>query len=396
MLHHMRLLTPGPTPIPTQVRLAMAGDMLHHRKPAFKEIMRAAQNRLQTLFGTEGPVLTLSSSGTGAMTAAIFCLFTPGESVLVVDGGKFARRWLEIAENRGLNIVRLPVEWGRAADPEAVRHALDAHPEISGLLVQLSETSTGVLHPVREIAGITRERNVLSVVDGISAVGISPCPLDAWGMDCLLTGSQKGLMTPPGLALLALSPRAWAKAEKTPTGCFYFNLVKERESLDKGQTLFTSSVSLMAGLRTALDLMLENGLETLYRKQWALTMMARAGIRALGLTAFAPEHYAWGVTAVNLPAGVDGSEMIRRMAKDHGVIVAGGQDHLKDRILRIGHMGWVDWADLTAGLHALAEALRACNGYSASRNYLESALAAYRAALDGTTGTEPDWNAIAL
>ncbi len=389
-MHHQRLLTPGPTPVPTEVRLAMAADMLHHRKPAFKEILGGLQSRLRTLFGTQGPVLPLSCSGTGAMTAAVFGLFAPGETVLVVDGGKFGERWRKIAETRQLKIVDLKVEWGRAVNPADVEKILDAQPGISGLLVQLSETSTGVLHPVEEIARITRRREVLLVADGISAVGLSPCPLDAWGMDCLLTGSQKGLMTPPGLALIALSPRAWEKAARVPSGCFYFNLIKERENLEKNQTLFTSPVSLISGLSKGLELMLADGLEAVYRRQWALTMMARTGIQALGLAPFAPEHYAWGVTAAALPAGLDGTEVVRRMADEHGVIVAGGQDHLKGRILRIGHMGWVDWADLAAGLYALEQSLRACLGYSAARDYLERSLAAYRAALAGEPGVEPD------
>ena len=390
MLQHQRLLTPGPTPVPSEVRLAMAGEMIHHRKPVFKDILRGTHPRLQELFNVQGPVLPLSCSGTGAMTAAVFCLFAPGETVVVADAGKFGERWQKIAENRGLKVIRLAVEWGKALCPEEAEKALNANPAASGLLAQLSETSTGVLHPIKELAELTRRRNVLLVADGISAVGISPCPMDAWGVDCLLTGSQKGLMLPPGLALIALSPRAWEKAASVPSGCFYFNLLKEREKLAEGQTLFTSPVSLIVGLKAALDLMLENGLETLYRKQWALTMMARTGVKALGLRLFVPKHYAWGVTSVSLPAGVDGTELIRRMVQDHGVIVAGGQDHLKGRIVRLGHMGWVDWADLAAGLYALAQALRACNGYSASREYLDYALAAYQAALNDTPGKEPD------
>ena len=390
MLHHQRLLTPGPTPIPSEVRLAMAAEMLHHRKPAFKAIVHKVQGQLKELFATREPVLTLSCSGTGAMTAAAFGLFSPGETVVVVDGGKFGERWVQIAENRALSVIRLPVKWGQAVEPQALSRVLDDNPDASGVFVQLSETSTGVLHPVEELAKITRQRKTLLVVDGISAVGLSPCPLDAWGMDCLLTGSQKGLMTPPGLALLALSARAWRKAAEVTEGCFYFNLLKERENLEKDQSLFTSPVSLIMGLSASLDLMLSQGLDALYRKQWALTMMARSGIAALGLRPFAPRYYAWGVTSVCLPQGVDGTELVRRMADDHGIVVAGGQDHLKGRIIRIGHMGWVDYGDLAAGLHALAQALRSCGGYSASREYLEIALAAYHAALAGPTGIEPE------
>jgi len=390
MLQQQRLLTPGPTPIPPAVRLAMAGEMIHHRKAAFKEVVHKVGRQLQTLFGTSQPVLPLSCSGTGAMTAAVFCLFAPGETVLVAEAGVFGRRWREIAETRGLHVVSLAADWGRAVDPGAVKKILDEQPGIRGVLIQLSETSTGVLHPVEEIARITRRRDLLLVADGISAVGISPCPMDAWGIDCLLTGSQKGLMCSPGLALIALSRRAWEKAAAVPDGCFYFNLIKERENLERDQTNFTSPVSLMLGLQASLDCMLPCGLETVYRKQWALTMMARTGIKILGLQAFAPTRYTWGLTSVRLPAGVDGVEILRHMERDFGVIMAGGQGQLKGRIVRIGHMGWVDWADLAAGLHALAEALRACNGYTAAHDYLESALAVYRAALAGPPGMEPD------
>ena len=395
MMQQQRLLTPGPTPIPAEVRLAMAGEMIHHRKPAFKEILRETLGQLQTLFGTSRPVLPLSCSGTGAMTAAVFCLFAPGETVLVAEAGEFGRRWQKIAESRGLKVVLLSTEWGRAIEPEAVKNILDEQPGIRGVLLQLSETSTGVLHPVEEIARCTRQRDLLLVADGISAVGLSPCPMDAWGIDCLLTGSQKGLMCPPGLALIALSQRAWEKAATVPDGCFYFHLLKERENLEKNQTHFTSPVSLILGLRASLERILSQGLEAVYRKQWALTMMARTGIQSLGLQAFAPVHYTWGLTSVRLPAGVDGADILRHMEREYGVVMAGGQGQLKGRIVRIGHMGWVDWADLAAGLHALAEALRACNGYTAARDYLENSLAVYRAALAGPPGTMPDLPGVA-
>ena len=220
MLNKKRLLTPGPTPLPEEVRLALAQDMIHHRKSRFKEIMQRVQGHLRELFGTTQPVLPLSCSGSGAMTAAVYNLFAPGEKVLVAEAGKFGERWVEIARSRGLECTVLSAPWGRAVKAGDVAAALDADPDIRGVLIQMSETSTGVLHPVREVAAVTRTRNVLCVVDGISGVSLSPCPMDQWGVDCLVTGSQKGLMLPPGLALLALSARAWDKAEKTGTGCF--------------------------------------------------------------------------------------------------------------------------------------------------------------------------------
>ncbi|MDR3319974.1 MAG: alanine--glyoxylate aminotransferase family protein [Desulfovibrio sp.] len=386
MPEKIHLLTPGPTPLPECVRLALARDMLHHRKSEFIAIMHRIQENLRLLFGTVGPVLPLSCSGTGAMTAAVYGLFQPGEKVLVAEAGKFGQRWRHIAAARGLGIVTLYAPWGEAVPAEAVNKKLDDDPSIAGVLMQLSETSTGVLHPAREVGAVCRERKALFVVDGISAVGLSPCPMDAWGIDCLLTGSQKGLMLPPGLALLALSPRAWKKAENTTPGCFYFNLVKERDNLVKGQTNFTSPVNLIVGLDESLAFLLKDGLEAVYRKQWALTMLARSGVSAMGLELFAKENFAWGVTSVLLPKGLNGAAVLRCAAEKFGVLMAGGQDHLKGRLVRIGHMGYVDWVDVTAGLYALNQSIKEVGGFCGARDYLEQALAAWSAALTVAPG----------
>ena len=386
MLNKVRLLTPGPTPLPERVRLVLAKDMIHHRKSEFKAIMGQVQERLRVLFGTADTVLPLSCSGTGAMTAAVYSLFTPGQKVLVVEGGKFGQRWREIAVSRGLEVTTINVPWGEAVNPQDVANALKADPSIAGVLVQHSETSTGVLHPVEEVARITRETDKLLLVDGISAVSLAPCPMDAWGIDCLVTGSQKGLMLPPGLALLALSPRAWKRAESLTPGCFYFNLPKEKAKIAQGQTLFTSAVNLVVGLNESLDMLLENGLEPIYAKQWALTMLTRTAVSAMGLELFAKTHFAWGITSVMLPEGVDGTEVLRLAMEKHGVCMAGGQDHLKGRMVRIGHMGWVDWADVVAGLYALNRSIIEVGGHCGSRDYIEEGMAAYRAALAGKPG----------
>lgn len=386
MLNKIRLLTPGPTPLPERVRLALAKDMIHHRKSEFKAVMGRVQEKLRVLFGTADVVLPLSCSGTGAMTAAVYSLFTPGQRVLVVEGGKFGQRWREIAASRGLLTTVIEVPWGQAVEPQAVADALRADPSIVGVLVQHSETSTGVLHPVEEVARITRETDTLLLVDGISAVSLAPCPMDQWGIDCLVTGSQKGLMLPPGLALLALSPRAWKRAESVTPGCFYFNLPKERAKIAQGQTLFTSAVNLIVGLDESLDMLLENGLEAIYAKQWALTMLARAGVTAMGLELYAKTHFAWGITSVLLPEGLDGVAVLRIAMEKYGVCLAGGQDHMKGRMVRIGHMGWVDWADLAAGLYALNRGITEAGGHCGARDYMEAAMAAYRAALEGKPG----------
>lgn len=382
MQNKPRILTPGPTPLPEEVRLALARDMIHHRKPEFKKIIERIRPALSELFGTTQDVLPLTCSGTGAMVAAVTSLFAPGERVLVAQGGKFGERWAEIAASHGLSVTNLKAEWGAAVDPEAVRQALDADPSIRGVLIQASETSTGVLHPIAAISAITRLRDVMCVVDGISAIGISPCPMDAWGIDCLLTGSQKGLMLPPGLAFIALSERAWTRVRAAGPGNFYFNLLGERDNCRKNQTLFTPAINLFVGLDVCLDLFRAQGLDNVYRKQWALTRMARAGVEAIGLELFAPTAYTWGLTSVRLPAGIEAATLLSVAAKKYGVIMAGGQGHLKNAMIRLGHMGHVDFADILAGLYALCRAYVDLGGYTASRSYLEVAMSAYEQAME--------------
>lgn len=381
MLNKPRLLTPGPTPLPEEVRLALSRDMVHHRKQDFIQVMEGIQPGLRYLFGTSQQVLPLSCSGTGAMYAAVCTLFSPGERVLVVEGGKFGERWREIAAAHGLETTSIQLEPGRAVAAEQVRAALAARPEIRGVLVQASETSTGVLHPVRELGEVTAGTDVLLVVDGISAVGVSPCPMDAWNVDCLLTGSQKGLMLPPGLALVSLSSRAWDRAREARSANFYFNLLAEKEKNAGNQTLFTSPVNLLQGLAVSLDMFRRETLEAVYRKQWAMTRMVRAGVRSLGLELLAKTHFTWGLTSITLPGGVDSGRILKIAADSCGVIMSGGQGAWKKTMLRFGHMGHVDWSDVLGGLYALRKGLVESGGHAASRTYLEDAMEAYEDAL---------------
>jgi aspartate aminotransferase-like enzyme len=366
--------------MPEQVRLALAQDMIHHRKAEFENIMHEVQQGLQTLFGTSQTVLPLACTGSGAMQAAVRNLFNPGETVLVVEGGKFGRRWSSIAAMHGLRVKSLDVSPGSAVDPSAVEEMLRSDPNVSGILVQASETSTGVLHPVRDLGRIARDRGALLVVDGISAVGISPCPMDDWSVDCLVAGSQKGLMLPPGLSLVACSRRAWERNERVEPRDFYFDLRAEREKSKQGQTAFTTAVSLVRGLKVSLDLILEDGLANLYRKYWALANMTRTGVRAMGLAPFAAEHFTWGLTSVLMPESVDSQKVVSLAAERYNVYLAGGQGDLKGRIARIGHMGYVDWGDLLAGLHALRESVAECGGAVARDGFLQQAVQAHEAA----------------
>lgn len=376
-----RLLTPGPTQLPERVRLAMATDMLHHRKPEFGAIFHECAQKLKTVFGTSQEVLMLASSGTGAMCAAVGNLFSPGEEVVVLEGGKFAERWSEIAGGRGLVVHRVPIPWGEAADPHALDAALAAHPHVRGVLAQQSETSTGVLHPIRELGEVARARGVLFVVDGISGVMISPCPMDAWHIDCLVAGSQKGILLPPGLSFIALSEKAWEKARGVTPATYYFDLENERKAQKRDQTAFTPAVSLIVGLRESLRMLDEFGLENCYRRQWALTAMTRAGVGAMGLKLFAKTSFAWGLTSFLVPEGMSAPEIISHAAREYGVILAGGQDRMKGSMIRLAHMGHVDWGDVACALAAVAGSLEAFGGAPVESDFLRIALAAWHEAL---------------
>lgn len=381
MQNKLRLLTPGPTPIPEEVRLELARDMLHHRKPNFTSIMQEIQPGLRTLFGTSQPVLPLSCSGTGAMEAAIDNLFNPGETVLVVEAGKFGKRWTQISQKKGLNVLKLQLEWGEAVDPRDVQKELNKTNEIQGILIQASETSTGVLHPVSKIGELVAGTQTLLIVDGISAVGISPCPMDKYNIDCLLAGSQKGIMLPPGLALISFSDKAWKKNEQVQSGNYYFDLSNELEKNPGGQTAYTTPVNLIQGLKAALNLFFQEGLNNIYQKYWALTQMTRTGASAMGLELLARDNYTWGLTSILLPSGVDGQDIVSRIAENYNIIIAGGQEQLKGRIVRIAHMGYVDWTEILAALYVLQKSLQESGALvKLEPDYLEKAMQAYEKA----------------
>lgn len=358
--------------------------MIHHRKSDFTELLLRVAAGLKELFVTDRPVISLACSGTGAMDCAVANLFSPGERVLVVVGGKFGERWAEIAGHYALDVAQIDVPWGASVSPDAVREELARRPDTAAVLVQACETSTGALHPLQELGRICAEGDTLLVADGISAVGVSPCPMDDWGIDCLVTGSQKGLMLPPGLAFISLSDRAWQRAEARTSRSFYFNLPAERDKILKGQTQWTSAVNLFFGLEASLRLFHQAGLDAIHRRQAALTAMVRAGVAEIGLELLVKSGYAWGLTSIALPPAVDGLRLLKDALETHGVVFAGGQGAMKGRIVRFGHMGHVDYGDVLAGLHALRHAYAACGGFSAGREYLEAAAAAYDAAMNQT------------
>ncbi len=352
MLRKWHLFTPGPVPVHPKVLLAGAEPTPHHRLPEFSAILNQIREDLKYLFQTARPVFFFASSGTGAMEAAVANLFSPGEKVLVVRGGKFGERWGEIAEAYGLSPVYLDVEWGEAVQPEAVGEALKRYPEVKGILVQAHETSTGVKHPVRELAEIARKEEVLLVVDAISALGVYPLPMDEWGLDAVVAGSQKSLALPPGLSFLALSERAWKRVEGRANVRYYFDLRREWKAYQKETTAYTPAVSLLLSLRESLKHIRETGLERLFAHYSLLSGACRAGVEALGLRLFSKAPCE-ALTIVELPSEVEGGQLTKLLREKYGVILAGGQGKLKGRVVRITHMGSQTPLEVVLALSAL-------------------------------------------
>jgi aspartate aminotransferase-like enzyme len=352
------LLAPGPTPVPARVRLAMAHPMFHHRTPQFSALFGEVREALRLLFQTEEDVLVLASSGTGAMEAAVTNCFDPGDEVVVVNGGKFGERWGKLADTFGLKPIEIRVEWGRAVRPDQVAQALEEHPRARGVLVQASETSTTAVHPIEQIAAVTQRRDALLVVDGITAVGVYDIPMDRWGVDVLITGSQKALMLPPGLALIALSKRAWARAEKCPQARYYFDLLRERTNQAKNTTAYTPAISLVIGLREALAMMQEEGFDNVFARHARLAKATRAAATGLGMRLVAPDNPSPAVTGVYVPEAIDGNKLFSYLRDKMKVVFAGGQDHLKGKIIRIAHLGYMGAFDIVTAIAAFEMALR--------------------------------------
>ena len=352
------LLSPGPTPIPNEVQLAMAQTMIHHRTPEFAVVLEKARQGLKTLFGTTNDVIILASSGTGAMEAAVTNLFSPEEKVIVVNGGKFGERWLRICRAFGLDVVEIKVEWGTAVEVSAVEQALQAHPDTKGVLIQASETSTTTLHPVREIAALTRNGGPLLLVDGVTAVGVLSVPMDDWGIDVLVTGSQKALMLPPGLAFIGLSDRAWQRTGEAASPRFYFDLQSERKGQAKGSTAYTPAVSLVFGLCAALKLMREEGLDRVYARHDRMARATRAAATAMGLELLSPDNPSPAATGFYVPEGTDGDELLDYLRARMGITFAEGQDHLQGKVIRIAHVGHMGAFDVIVAISALEMAFR--------------------------------------
>ena len=348
------LMTPGPTPVPAEVLLAQARPMIHHRTPEFSGILAAAVDNLKYIFQTNNDVLIFAASGTGAMESAVVNLFSPGDKVIVCSNGKFGDRFVKLAEAYNLTAVNLEYEWEKVVNPDDVARELGADPDIKGVFVVQSETSTGVLNDVKTIGRIVKDHQAVLVVDSITGIGAVDLKTDEWNLDVVMTGSQKGLMLPPGLACVSVSEKAWALSAKSALPKFYFSWEKARKSLAKQTTPFTPPVSLIIGLGEALRLIREEGLENVIARHAALAEAARAGLEAMGLKLFAsPEGRGNAVTPAWVPEGVDGKALVKTMSDKYGITIAGGQDHLAGKIFRIGHLGYFDRFDIMTTLAGL-------------------------------------------
>ena len=343
------LFTPGPTPVPPEVLAAGAEPIVHHRGPDFREIYARTLARLKDVFRTESDVLLFTSSGTGAMESAVANLAEAGRRVAVVSHGSFGERWVAICERYGLDLQPIRYEWGESPDPDEVGAAVrESGAEI--VFCQQSDTSTGVVADVRGIREAVDEATL--VVDAISSLGAVPLETDAWGIDVVVSGSQKALMAPPGLAMVSVPEQVLARAPESRT--FYFDWRANKKAQDKLDAAFTPAVSIIRSLDAALGLLLDDGLEAGFERHVRLGRAARAGIKAMGLELFSPDDdSASVVTVARVPDGVDGTELLRHLRDRHGVTLAPGQAHLKGKIFRIGHIGWFDVFDIASALAAV-------------------------------------------
>jgi len=353
--HYM--FTPGPTMVPAEVLLAEAAPMMHHRTPQFSQILREVTDGLKELFGTDQDVFMIAGSGTAAMEAAIANTCSAGDKAICAVGGKFGERWAEICKSYGCDVKTIELEWGQSLSVEQARAALDETPEARALCITHSETSTGALTDVAAIAALTRRSETLLVVDSITGVGVHPVRMDEWGVDIVVSGSQKGCMIAPGLAFIAVSPRTWERVDRCTSPRYYLDLRAMQKNLQKTTTPFTPPVSLIRALHQAIGLMQQEGYENVFARHARLAEATRAAMTALGLRLLA-EHPANGVTAVWAPEGVDTDMMTKKMRDEYGVTIAGGQAGLKGKIFRIGHMGYVSEEDLLVAIAAVERALK--------------------------------------
>ena len=352
-----QLMAPGPTPVPSEVLLAMAQPILHHRTPEYEALFLEVRAGLKRLAKTSQEVIPLACSGTGAMEAALVSTLSAGDTVLVVSAGKFGERWLELCRAYGVDAVEVKAPYGQTVPAERVADTLRAHPRAKAVLTQHSETSTGVLHDVRAYAAVTRATDAILVVDAVSSLGIADLEMDAWGVDVVVAGSQKGLMLPPGLGFCALSDKAWALNKTSRLPKYYFDLAAERKTVARNEAHFTPAVSIVIGLRTVIQMLEREGLANVFKRHDRLARATRAGAEALGLGLFCKATPSPAVTAVMAPPGVDSEQIVSAYSKTHNITIAGGQGEMKGKLFRLGHMGYAAEFDVIVALAALEQVL---------------------------------------
>jgi len=352
------LRIPGPTPCPPEVLQAMSRQMINHRGGEFQKILNDVTDKLKQLFQTKNDLFLLTGSGTGGLEAAVVNTLSPGDKVLSVSIGVFGDRFAAIARQFGAEVISHNVEWGKAADAEAVRKALQAGPEIKAVLVTHNETSTGVTNDLSSISSVVKEFDKLLLVDAISSLGSIDLPVDDWHCDITVTGSQKGWMVPPGMAMVSISQKAWQAHANAKMPHFYWDFTRAKNYLERGQNPWTPAVSIVFALQVALDMMLKEGLPNIVARHARVGNANRQGIKSLGLPLFADESHASNtVTAVAGSDGLNIGELRRILREEHQIVLAGGQQKLDGKIFRIGHLGWVTEEDIEKVISALRVAL---------------------------------------
>jgi aspartate aminotransferase-like enzyme len=346
-----RLLTPGPTDVPAEVLVEMAEPIFHHRTERFRSMFAEVNEGLKKIFQTTNDVLTIAGSGTAGMEAAIACAVPRDKKVLVSNGGKFGERWVKVAKRYGCDVDEVELEWGTGLTPETVKEKLDTG-QYGAVVTVHSETSTATACDLEGIAKVVSQTDALLIVDAITAAGTLPLKTDEWGVDIVAAGSQKALMLPPGLAVLSVSDKAWKVIDTIDAPCFYLDLKAYRKSLAKNDTPYTGAVTLIRGLKKAVDMLNEVGIEKIWARTAVMAKAMRAGCEAIGMKVFSRQP-SDSVTGVLFPEGV-GDEFRKSLEKNYGISVAGGQEHLKGKLFRVSHMGYVDPLD-TIGVIAAIE-----------------------------------------
>jgi len=350
------LMTPGPTPVPEDIRAEMARPMIHHRTKEYQAIFKDATEGLRKIFKTANDVYTFTSSGTGAMEASIVNVLSPGDKIIVVRGGKFGERFGDIAKAYGVEVVAIDVPWGSGPCPADIEDALKKNPGIKGVYTTLCETSTATVFSIKEIGKVVGKTDAIFVVDVISGLGADKFENDAWGVDIAVCGSQKGLMIPPGLAFCSVSQKAWKAAEASKLPKFYFNFKKYKKAWLDTDTPFTSAITLVIGLKKAVEAINAKGIDNVIAEHTAQADAFRAAAKAMGLSIFSksPSN---AVSGINTPADMNADELIKLLKTEYGVTFAGGQEQLKGKIFRAAHMGGIDKEHTLESIKALESAL---------------------------------------